>query len=286
MRRIVTTFDGGESHWVGDGFHVRTLFSYADGARRFSPFLLLDYAAPRTFAPTGERRGVGTHPHRGFETVTIAFEGEVEHADSAGNRGRIGPGDVQWMTAASGVLHEEFHGAEFARRGGAFEMAQVWVNLPAREKRAAPRYQDIVARRIPAVELPGGAVVRVVAGEFGGVAGPARTVTPVEFWDVRLPAGATAELALPGGHTTVLLARRGTVRIDDATELPAGHAALLDPAGGSFQFRAATESGVLVLGGAPIDEPVVGRGPFVMNSGEEIAEAYRDFQSRRFGQLA
>lgn len=286
LRRVAEVRAGSEPHWVGDGFPVRTMFSYADAAREASPFLLLDYAAPREFPPTDARRGVGEHPHRGFETVTLAFEGEVEHRDSAGNSGRIGRDGVQWMTAASGVLHEEFHGREFARRGGVFEMAQIWVNLPARDKRSAPRYQDLDERAIPSVDLPGGAGrVRVVAGGFRGAAGPARTFTPVEVWDVRLVRGGAAELTLPEGHTGILLARRAPVTLNDAVEVPAGHVAFLERRGGAFRVRAREEAGLLVLGGEPIDEPVVGRGPFVMNSDAEIVEAFRDFQSGRFGTL-
>jgi len=280
MREVVRVGGGSEPHWVGDGFSVRTMFSYDGNAEETSPFLLLDYAAPREFPPTKERRGVGQHPHRGFETVTIAFQGEVEHHDSAGNRGKIGPGDVQWMTAASGVVHEEYQGAEFARRGGAFEMAQIWVNLPARHKMSSPRYQAILSRQIPVVDLPKDAgQVRVVSGEYLGNEGPARTFTPVEVWDVRVVAGADAELTLPEGHTCVVLVRRGPVRINAASRVGEEQFAVLDRRGGAFRLRADADAAVLILGGEPIDEPVVGRGPFVMNTEQEILQAFRDFQS-------
>src|SRR6266850_811493 len=176
-----------DRHWVGDGFPVRTLFSYPNLGPVLSPFLLLDYAGPREFTPTDERRGVGEHPHRGFETVTIVYAGEVEHRDSSGGGGRIGPGDVQWMTAASGLVHEEFHGHDFARRGGMFEMVQLWVNLPAKDKMAPPRYQGILNGQIPTVALPNGqGTVRVIAGAFAGTTGPAKTFTPIHVWDLRL----------------------------------------------------------------------------------------------------
>ncbi len=273
-------------HWVGDGFAVRTLLSYDGDAAAVSPFLLLDYAAPREFAPTAKRRGVGSHPHRGFETVTIAYQGEVEHRDSAGNHGKIGPGDVQWMTAASGVLHEEFHGRAFAERGGTFEMAQIWVNLPAKDKLSPPRYQDIVDAQIPAVPLPGGGgTVRVIAGECLGAKGPARTFTPVEMWDLQLAAGGRADLAMRAGHTTLLLVRRGPVVVNDATPVPEGHLVLFSRKGESFRVEAKGEARLLVLGGAPIAEPVVGQGPFVMNTRQEIAEAIDDFQHGKFGRL-
>jgi len=274
-------------HWVGDGFPVRTMFSYDGDAAATSPFLLLDYAAPMELPPTRERRGVGQHPHRGFETVTVVYQGEVEHRDSAGNSGKIGPGDVQWMTAASGVLHEEFHAEAFSRRGGVIEMAQVWVNLPAKFKMSPPQYQDILDRQIPAATLPGGAgSVRVIAGECMGVRGPARTFTPVEMWDVRLAKDGVADLVVPEGHTTMLLVTRGTLRVNDDSLVPEGHLAHLGRRGTTFRAHAQGDATVLVLGGDPIDEPVVGQGPFVMNTREEIVQAARDFRSGRFGALS
>jgi quercetin 2,3-dioxygenase len=274
-------------HWVGDGFPVSTMFSYDEEPQVWSPFLLLDYAAPTNFRTTTDRRGVGAHPHRGFETVTIAYQGEVEHRDSAGHQGRIGPGDVQWMTAADGVVHEEFHGAEFSRTGGLFEMAQIWVNLPKQSKRERPRYQDIVASRIPEVALPGGAgTLRVIAGEYAGSRGPARTFTPVEMWNLRLARGAAVDLALPEGHTALLLVRRGEVGVNGAAPLPEGHLARLTRAGDSVHLTASAPAEVLVLGGEPIDEPVVGYGPFVMNTQEEIVQAIDDFQHGRMGALS
>jgi quercetin 2,3-dioxygenase len=275
------------AHWVGNGFHVRSVLSYAETPEAFSPFLLLDYAAPASFEPSPMRRGVGPHPHRGFETVTLAFQGEVEHRDSVGNHGRIGPGDVQWMTAASGILHEELHGREFGRRGGTFEMAQVWVNLPAVHKMSEPGYQDIESARIPVVALPDGAGhVRVVAGELLGARGPARTFTPVEMWEVRVKAGREATLALPEGHTALLLVMRGPVAVNASPPVPAEHLVVLSRAGKTFHLRAESDATVLVLGGEPIPEPVVGYGPFVMNEWDEIDRAVRDVESGRMGTLA
>jgi redox-sensitive bicupin YhaK (pirin superfamily) len=287
-RKSVTRIDPPPPrHWVGDGFPVRTMFSYDGDAAATSPFLLLDYAAPMELPPTQARRGVGEHPHRGFETVTVVYQGEVEHRDSAGNRGKIGPGDVQWMTAASGVLHEEFHAEAFSRRGGVIEMAQVWVNLPAKFKMSPPRYQDILDRQIPAAALPGGAGrVRVIAGECMGVRGPARTFTPVEMWDVRLAKDGGADFVVPEGSTTMLLVTRGALRVNDDTPVAEGRLAHLGRHGTTFRLHAQSDATALVLGGEPIDEPVVGQGPFVMNTREEIVQAARDFRSGRFGRLS
>lgn len=274
-------------HWVGDGFPVRSMFSYDRDAVAMSPFLLLDYAAPVEIPPSaGEPRGVGEHPHRGFETVTIVYQGEVEHRDSGGNHGKIGPGDVQWMTAASGVVHEEKHGREFTSKGGTMEMVQLWVNLPARLKMSPPGYQDILDRNIPKVPLAGGAgTLRVIAGDFAGVRGPARTFTPVDLWDLRLRAQGQAELRLPTGHTTALLVLQGEVQLNGAQAVKAAELATVAREGERLSLEALTDATVLVLSGEPIDEPVVGYGPFVMNSEAEIQKAIRDFQMGRMGAL-
>src|SRR5688572_30292778 len=198
LKRVLAVRGTDDAHWVGDGFPVRTLFSYYDSPREFSPFLLLDYAGPRTFPPTSARLGVGEHPHRGFETVTIVYSGEVEHRDSSGGGGKIGPGDVQWMTAGSGLVHEEFHGREFARQGGSFEMVQLWVNLPKQDKFAPPRYQGLLDAQIPTLKLGDGrSTVRVIAGEFEGRQGPAKTFTPMHVWDLRVEGA--AQLEVPEG---------------------------------------------------------------------------------------
>jgi hypothetical protein len=285
-KNVLEIRKGPPPHWVGDGFPVRSMFSYHSDAEALSPFLLLDYAAPAAMAPSNEPRGVGEHPHRGFETVTLVYQGEVEHRDSAGHRGRIGPGDVQWMTAASGVVHEEMHGREFARKGGTIEMVQLWVNLPAKLKMSPPRYQDILDRQIPAAALPGGAgTVRVIAGEFQGAQGPARTFTPVSLWDVRLAAGHDVELSVPEGHTTAALVLRGDVDVNGSETANDAELVVFDRRGSAISLRARTDATLLVMSGEPIDEPVAGYGPFVMNTQAEIRQAIRDYQAGKMGAL-
>jgi hypothetical protein len=266
---------------------VRSIFSYDGlGREQLSPFLMLDYAAPRHFEPATRRRGVGEHPHRGFETVTIVYQGELEHRDSAGHGGRIGPGDVQWMTAASGVVHEEFHSETFTRAGGSMEMMQLWVNLPAKDKMSPPRYQTLLDRDIPSVALAGATgTLRVIAGEFGGQRGPAKTFTPMNVWDLRLKAGKTATLSTPEGHTTAVIPMHGRALINGA--LAAGEAQLVifERSGGEFTIGSDTDATLLLLSGQPLNEPVVGYGPFVMTSEREIAQAMRDYQNGQFGGL-
>jgi redox-sensitive bicupin YhaK (pirin superfamily) len=226
---------------------------------------------------------VGEHPHRGFETVTIVYDGEVEHRDSAGNGGIIGPGDVQWMTAAGGIIHEEYHSPGFARTGGPFRMVQLWVNLPARDKMAPGGYQGIVAADIPTVALPGGAgTARIIAGEHGGARGPARTFTPINVWDVALNAGADVTLRLPEGHTALLVVLTGSVTVNGGQDANEAEMLLLSREGDDVAIRAGAGATLLVLTGEPIDEPIVGYGPFVMNSREEIVQAIDDFNNGRF----
>lgn len=281
LKNIVSIHRGPPAHWVGDGFHVKSLFSYDGDAASLSPFLLLDYGAPETFAPSEAPRGVGRHPHRGFETVTIAYQGGVEHRDSAGNHGVIGPGDVQWMTAASGIVHEEWHEREFTRRGGTMEMAQLWVNLPAKDKMAAPAYQDIRAAQIPAVSLGLKSSLRVIAGEYRGAKGPARTFTPVNVWDARIAAGERAEMEIPAGYNALLAVLSGKLSINGAETATAAELVVLERQGTRVVLKAAEDAKVLVLSGEPIEEPVIGYGPFVMNTREEIHQAIRDYQSGR-----
>ena len=285
MKQIIDLRHAPEHHWVGDGLPVHGMFDYnSEGVAARSPFLLLDYGAPYEFAPTTKRLGVGTHPHRGFETVTFVYSGELAHRDNTGAGGVIGPGDVQWMTAGGGILHEEFHSEGFAARGGTLEMAQLWVNLPARDKMTPAAYQTITAADIPQCELPDGAgSVRVVAGEWNGVQGPARTFSPMNVLDVRLGAGRQAALAQPEGWATLVVIASGSVAVN-------GHAAVRGPAvftlsthGSGVELVAATDSKLLLLAGKPLDEPVVGYGPFVMNSREEILAAIDDFNAGRFG---
>ena len=288
MRKVLAVHDAAPPHWVGDGFPVRSVFSY-DGLGReaLSPFLLLDYAAPRDFEPAQRRRGVGVHPHRGFETVTIVYAGELEHRDSAGNGGRIGPGDVQWMTAASGILHEEFHSERFTREGGTMSMMQLWVNLPARHKMAKPRYQTILDASIPRLPLHDGAgSLRLIAGEFEGHKGPAETFTPIEVWDLNVSDGKSVRLTTPEGHTTAIVPMRGRALVNGEHAAGPAQIARLAREGGEFTVTAeGGDLSALVLAGEPIAEPVVGYGPFVMNSEREIAAAFADFQSGRFGRM-
>ena len=286
MKKVSAVYDPPRQHWVGDGFPVRTLFSYSSHEKTLSPFILLDRAGPHEFAPSAQQRGVGQHPHRGFETVTIIYKGEVAHRDSNGQGGVIGPGDVQWMTAASGILHDEFHTPAFSQAGGTLDMVQLWVNLPARAKMSAPRYQAITSDAIPAVALPNAAgLVRVIAGSYAEQAGPAYTVTPMQVWDIRLNAGANVELPAADGWNTAVVVLHGSVQINGASA--AGHAqwVLLERSGSGLHVRAETDAVLLVLSGEPIDEPVSGHGPFVMNTREEIVQASKDFSSGLFGSM-
>jgi len=275
-----------DRHWVGNGFPVRTLFAYPNEGELLSPFLLLDYAGPTEFSPTTERRGVGPHPHRGFETVTIVYAGEVEHRDSSGGGGRIGEGDVQWMTAASGIVHEEFHGREYAKRGGPFEMVQLWVNLPRRDKMKPPGYQAITDSRIPSVLLPGGlGTARVVAGELAGAKGPASTFTPLQVVDLKLHGTKREQIAVPDGWTTAVVVLRGSLRVDGSDPIEEAEVGLFDREGADITIDEASEARALLLAGEPIHEPIVGMGPFVMNSPGEIRQAMIDFESGRMGRL-
>jgi redox-sensitive bicupin YhaK (pirin superfamily) len=287
LKTILGTTSAPGRHWVGDGFPVHGMFGYSgDGVAARSPFLMLDYAAPTRFEPSAHRRGVGQHPHRGFETVTIVYSGEVEHRDSTGQGGVIGPGDVQWMTAGSGILHEEFHSTDYASRGGPFEMVQLWVNLPAKDKLAAPGYQGILDTQIPSVVLPEGVgSVRVIAGEYDGHAGPARTFSPINVWDVRLRAGAVADLPQPEGWTTLLVVLAGTVQVNGEAVLREAQMATLSTTGSGVRIEANGDAKLLLLAGQPIDEPVVGYGPFVMNSQQEIIQAIADFNGGKFGRM-
>jgi quercetin 2,3-dioxygenase len=274
-----------QGHWVGDGFPVRTIFAYEDVS--VSPFLLMDYAGPLNFPPSEKRRGVGEHPHRGFETVTIMYSGEVEHRDSGGSSGKIGPGDVQWMTAGSGVVHEEMHSPEYSRHGGPFEAIQLWVNLPARHKMTAPRYQTLLARDIPHVELPGGAgVARIIAGALGDARGPAKTFTPVDLWDVRVNGGKSVILEQPSDYMTGLFVLKGAVTVNGSVKVGASEFVTFAREGAAIGISADQDSTLLVLGGEPIAEPVVGYGPFVMNTEEEIRRAIDDYRSGRMGHLS
>jgi redox-sensitive bicupin YhaK (pirin superfamily) len=285
MKKILSVLETSTPHWVGDGFPVRTLFSYDGLGEKISPFLLFDYAGPAHFEPSAQPRGVGQHPHRGFETVTIVYEGEVAHRDSTGKGGIIGPGDVQWMTAASGILHEEFHSPAFAKSGGNFRVVQLWVNLPARDKMTAPGYQAILNAEIPSIILLG-ARVRVIAGSFRGTRGPARSFTPINLWDVRMDKGASLQLDLPEGHNAAVAVLSGEVTVNGEKSVRDAQIVLLDPAGTQAQLKADHDATLLVMTGEPIREPIAGYGPFVMNTEAEIRQAITDFNSGRFGQIA
>lgn len=287
MKQVLTTYSAPQGHWVGDGFPVRSLLSYDRmGANNISPFLLLDYAGPAQFSPGTRRRGVGQHPHRGFETVTLVLKGELEHRDSTGSGGLIGEGDVQWMTAGAGIVHEEFHSPEFTHHGGVLEMVQLWVNLPARDKDTPAAYQTLMNENIPAVSL-GNHVgsLRVIAGEYEGYTGPARTFTPINMWDLTLEPGANVALNAPEGHTALVVVLKGTVMANGENLLHGADVACFDRQGQGFQLESNNDARLLVLTGEPINEPVVGHGPFVMNTEAEIHQAIADFQNGKFGNL-
>lgn len=287
MKSIIDVQSAPAPHWVGDGFPARSLFSYASRSLPLSPFLLLDYAGPAHFPGDGRKRGVGQHPHRGFETVTIVYSGEVAHRDSSGGGGIIGPGDVQWMTAGAGIVHEEFHSDAFARDGGELEMAQLWVNLPAKNKMSPAGYQAIVDQDIPVIELDDDAGrVRVIAGDFLNQQGAARTFSPIDVWDVRLNAGKRAQLPAPEGHSLIVVVLSGTVEINDQQILREAQMAVLNTQGEDVALEANSDAKLLVLGGQPLNEPVVGYGPFVMNSQSEIRQAIDDFSRGQFGRTA
>jgi hypothetical protein len=261
------------------------VFEYNGLGRELSPFLLLDYAAPYEFTPGQEKRGVGGHPHKGFETVTVAYQGELEHRDSSGGGGKIGAGDVQWMTAGKGIVHEEFHSQEFARKGGTLQMAQLWVNLRAQDKSAKAGYQTLLKAEIPAVALPQDAgTIRVIAGEFGGRKGAAKTFTPINVWDVHLHAGKSAELPLPNGHTSTFLVLSGKVEVD-GKNAGEGDLAIFDRSGDGITVNALSDAKLLLMDGEPIAEAVVGQGPFVMNSRAEIQQAFEDYQRGHMGEI-
>lgn len=283
-KKVIGRYGNDRQHWVGDGFPVRSLFSYNTLGAHISPFLLLDYAGPYDFQPTTQRRGVGKHPHRGFETVTIVYDGEVEHHDSAGNGGIIGPGDVQWMTAAGGIIHEEYHSAAFAKAGGTLRMVQLWLNLPAKDKMTSGGYQSILKADIPQVSLPGNAgKARIIAGQYRAIKGPAKTFTPINLWDLTLKTDAELTLDLPERHTAMIVVLSGRVAIDNNHEAGEAEMVLLDPAGREARIHSDGEAQLLVLTGEPIDEPIVGYGPFVMNNEAEIRQAIEDVDSGRFG---
>ena len=287
MKKVIGVYQQQQAHWVGDGFFVKSLFSYDRLGQTLSPFLLLDYAAPHHFAPTQARHGVGEHPHRGFETVTLAYQGEVTHQDSSGGGGTIHAGDVQWMTAGSGVVHEEFHSPEFAEQGGLFEMVQLWINLPAKDKMTAPRYQAIQGTDIPVINLPEQqGHLRIIAGEYQGQHGPAATFTPINVWDGALLQEAQYVVNVPTDHTTLLVLLEGELLINQSQKVIASSVVLFERNQDTeIELLAKANSRFVLLTGEPLNEPIQGYGPFVMNTEQEIIQAFDDFKQGKFGQL-
>ncbi len=286
-KALTGVYQAGSQHMVGDGFPVRNMIPGAGVDEQLSPFLLLDYLGPKEFAPTDRRLGVGEHPHRGFETVTIMYHGKVAHRDSTGSGGVIGPGDVQWMTAASGIVHEELHEQEFAKQGGLLEGIQLWVNLPKVHKMSAPRYQTLLNDNIPSVDLGGGAGrIRVIAGEFRGIKGPAKTFTPVHLYDVRLNPGHRFDLSLPEGFNSSVFVLHGQVLVNGSQIVEAVEIAQFEQKGEHVSLEAREEATILVSSGEPIAEPVARYGPFVMNTRDEIIQAAQDYQAGKMGHLS
>lgn len=287
MKNVAQVYPAPQKHWVGNGFHVHGMFNYQETHKNLDPFLLMDYNAPRYF--DGNRksdfRGVGEHPHRGFETVTIAYQGEVAHKDSAGGGGVIGTGDVQWMTAGSGLMHEEFHSERFSMEGGMFEMVQLWVNLPAKDKMTPPKYQAIESKNIPVVDLNGAGQARIIAGQLAGTQGIATTFSPINMWDVRLNAGKDYTFSVPENHNLIILVLDGTVQINDNDIARRSELITFEKGGADVKIEANNETKLLILTGEPLNEPIVGHGPFVMNSKEEILQAMYDVRHGKFGQI-
>ncbi len=289
MKKILGVLNPPPKHWVGDGFHVSSIFNYQQHAQLMTPFLLLDYGGLTEFtpiAPGQPRRGVGPHPHRGFETVTIVYKGEVAHRDSTGQGGVIGEGDVQWMTAGSGILHEEYHSEQFSAEGGPMQMVQLWVNLPAKDKMTTPGYQAIQNADIPVRALPDVAgQVRVIAGTYADAKGPAHTHTPMSVWDIQLAADKRVSLPQQGGWSASLLVMQGEISVNEAANAQSPQMIVLSRDGEQIDITARSDARILLLAGEPINEPVAGYGPFVMNTQQEIRQAMTDFNNGKFGQI-
>lgn len=287
-RPIERVIAPGQPHFVGDGFRVHNFIPHGASVsmERMSPFIMLDYNAKWEVPAAKSPRGVGVHPHRGFETVTIAYKGKVAHHDSSGGGGVISEGDVQWMTAASGVLHKEYHEAEFSRNGGVFQMVQLWVNLPKKDKMSTPKYQAIAHAKMAQFPLHNGnGTIEVIAGNYNGTQGPATTFTPVHMYNARLNKGASAEFEFPANYNTSLLVVEGSVRVNGTEQVPTDHFVLLSNEPGMITIEATEQAIVLVLSGEPILEPIAAHGPFVMNTREEIMQAMHDFNQGKFGYL-
>ncbi|WP_269009405.1 pirin family protein [Aquirufa ecclesiirivi] len=286
-KKVELVYPPGEVHFVGDGFRVHNFIPSRHGLdmQRMSPFIMLDYGSKHYFSPSTHARGVGVHPHRGFETVTIAYKGRVAHHDSSGGGGIIGEGDVQWMTAASGVLHKEYHEESFSAEGGDFQMVQLWVNLPAKDKMSTPKYQAISNQQITQVDLGDSGFIEVIAGEYQGQKGPASTFTPVNMLNAKLKSGTQASFSFPASFNTCLLVIEGSVRVNGAEDVDLDNLALMENEGEEFSIEAKEDSVVLILSGEPINEPIAAHGPFVMNNRQEIMQAFEDFNAGKFGYL-
>jgi redox-sensitive bicupin YhaK (pirin superfamily) len=287
IKAIEAVYPPGPAHFVGDGFRVHNFIPSRHGLdmQRMTPFIMMDYGAKFHFPPSDAPRGVGVHPHRGFETVTIAYKGRVAHHDSAGGGGIIGEGDVQWMTAASGVLHKEYHEESFSQTGGDFQMVQLWVNLPSKDKMSAPKYQAIENTSIPKVLVDNG-YVEVIAGTFNGLDGIASTFTPIHLFNAHLQAGGKTVFSFPANYNTCLIVVEGEIKVNDSDEwVNQDHFVLFENEGENFQIEANEKSIVLILSGEPIHEPIAAHGPFVMNTRQEIMQAFHDFEAGKFGEL-
>ncbi|EPE2826439.1 pirin family protein [Proteus mirabilis] len=286
MRQVKQIYSAPNPHWVGNGFSMSTVFSYKENAEQYSPFLLMDYAEPTLFKPVTNARGVGTHPHRGFETVTIAYQGEVSHHDSTGHADTIAEGDVQWMTAASGILHKEYHSEKMTKEGGMLEVVQLWVNLPSAYKMAQLRYQALKAQDIPHVQLPNAqGYVRVIAGDYANTSGIAMTYSPLNLWDVRLNHAGTSHYAIPEGHNAMLFVVKGAIHLNNSDIVRQHEIAILDTHGDTLTLVSMGDAIVLILTGEPINEPLVGQGPFVMNTQQELLQAFDDYDNGKFGMM-
>lgn len=274
------------THWVGNGFKVHNFFPYLLDEQRMSPFFLLDYNAKMFFPPSDTPQGVGSHPHRGIETVTVAYYGKVAHHDSTGNGGVISEGDLQWMTAGGGILHKEYHEKEFNKSGGDLQMAQIWINLPQKAKWTPPKYQTLMHEHLPKFQLPGDAgVVEVIAGNYQGLDGIASTFSPIEMYNIKLKDKGQIEMNLPSHYNTGILLVQGSAKINDNTIAPADHFILFGNDGEKITLQTQDDTILLVLSGEPLNEPIAAGGPFVMNTHDEIAQAYRDFYEGKFGYL-
>ncbi len=285
LKKIKYTYTANQKHWVGDGFHVYGLLRPSEELNKFiSPFIMLDYASPKEFSITDQRRGVGEHPHRGIETVTFAYQGEVEHRDSSGGGGVIKPGDVQWMTAGKGIVHDEFHSEDFSKKGGVFEMVQLWINLPKKHKMTEPKYQEIDREAIPTISLGDKIKLRVIAGSFEETKGPSSTYTKVNLYDITSKGNKRISLNFENGTNTVILIMNGELKVENKY-FKNKDILIYERQGTQLDLKVSDNFKGLILNGEPINEPIVANGPFVMNTKAEIYQAFSDYQSGKMGRL-